>query len=61
MTSRWDKDGDPYGKYVPVRVFFNEETQEWACHCLLYQVEGKCPHLVRYRRTTELSISEDYL
>ena len=52
---------DPEDPYVPVRVFWNDYIQKWACHCLLYQLEGKCPHLMRYRKIIKLDVEEKYL
>lgn len=61
MTSSWDDEDDPDGEYIPVRVFFDERTQKWACRCLLYEHFGKCLHLTRYRRQIELDVKEEYL
>jgi hypothetical protein len=57
----WLDDEDPCGEYLPVRVFWDHREQKWSCRCLLYELEGRCPHLVRYRKVIELTPKERYL
>lgn len=62
MPGGWD-DEDPYGdgEYIPVRVYWDEWAQKWKCRCYSWTRYGKCAHLVRYRRTVELRVKEEYL
>ena len=56
----WDEDPDS-GEYVPVRVYWHEGMQDWACRCYSYENRGTCQHLTRYRRLAEVNVSEEYL
>jgi len=57
----WDPDEWEEDILYPVRVFWDEGRQDWACRCLLYEKYGRCAHLTRYRRQAEVRVLEEYL
>ncbi len=62
-TSRSYYDEDPYedGEYVPVRVFWDSRKQQWGCKCDAFTREGKCRHLVHWRKKESIFPLERYL
>jgi hypothetical protein len=43
------------------RVYFDTGDRSWRCRCPVYEVEGKCAHLVRYMPTETVRVSDRYL
>jgi len=56
-------DEDPYedGEYVPVRVFWDDQDQQWKCRCLLHVRTGRCPHVVYWRKIVIVQVKGGYL
>lgn len=44
----------------PQRVYYNQETGDFACRCRAYQRDGKCPHIYRYRDQVTVSLSREW-
>jgi hypothetical protein len=53
-------------KTFPVRVYFDEESQDFACRCSRYQSslrvtgEGKCSHIWRYRNEITVRFTDEW-
>jgi hypothetical protein len=45
----------------PHRIYYDEFTEEFKCHCKAFQQYSKCAHIWRYRKTTDVRVDKRYL
>lgn len=64
----WDdrQAGEQTGNYQDnggfvLRVYYDEDSGEFRCHCVSYRKYGRCGHLYRYRHTIDVRVDKRYL
>lgn len=48
-------------RMTAIRVYWDDKTNGWKCHCSQYKLRSRCAHIVRYRPTDTVRVDDKYL